>query len=294
MSADDLNKWADQATVIRVSSLSSYGDCQRRAAARLFWRHIANAGYVLRYTPTSIAAVIGTAVHKAASTVLGIKARTGSLPLRTVAIENAREALSDAVDGIELQFDPPAGPTHSMRDATDQVVRMSAIFHDNIAPTINPVLVETRLEAEVETGLILSGQADNICQEPGSIRDLKTGARQPSSWAAQIGGYSLLSRSHGYKIERGVIDFVARISPRKPQPLPVTTEAVLSHAETAASHILRRMAFDLATFRDGDPARRLKPGDSWAFMANPSSRLCSAKYCPAHSTEFCHEWKQHE
>jgi hypothetical protein len=281
-------------TTIRVSSLAGYPDCPRRGAARLFWREITDAGFTLRYLPRGIGALIGTAVHRGVSVVLGTKASTGTLPLRTVAIENSREALRDGLDGVEVQYDGPNGATHSLRDAVDQTVRMTGVYHDNVAPTINPVLVETRLEAEVEVGIILSGQADNICQEPGSIRDLKTGVRSPSSWSAQIGGYSLLSRSHGHKIERGVIDYVKRVNPTKPQPPPVTNEAVLAHAESAASAILRQIAMDIDTFRNGDDRRRIRPGDPWSFVANPSSMLCGAKWCSAHSTEFCREWTQRE
>jgi hypothetical protein len=276
-------------TVIRVSSLAGYSDCPRRAAARLFWREIKNAGFALRYLPRSIGGLVGTAVHRGVAHVLGAKAKTGQLPLRTVAIENSREALAEGVDGVEVQFDGPTGATHHMRDAVDQVVRMTGIYHDNIAPKVDPVIVEERLEAEVEVGLVLSGQPDLVCREPGAIRDLKTGQRMPASFAPQLGGYSLLSRSHGHKIERAAIDYVKRVNPSKPQPLPVTNEAVIAHAEAAASSILRQMAFDLDTFRHGDEARRIRPGDPWSWAANPSSMLCSAKWCSAWGTEFCHE-----
>jgi hypothetical protein len=276
-------------TVIRVSALAGYPDCPRRGAARLFWREITDAGFRLRYLPRGIGALIGTAVHRGVSVVLGTKASTGTLPLRTVAIENSREALRDGVDGVEVQYDGPNGATHNMRDAVDQVIRMTGVYHDNVAPTVNPIIVEERLEAEVEQGLVLSGQPDLVCREPGAIRDLKTGARMPSSHAPQLGGYSLLARSHGHKIERAAIDFVKRVNPDKPQPLPVTNEAVIARAETAASNILRQMALDLDTFRHGDAARRISPGDPWSFMANPDSMLCSPKYCRAFGTEFCHE-----
>ena len=76
----------------------------------------------------------------------------------------------------------------------------------------------------------------------------------PASFAPQLGGYSLLVRSHGHKIERASIDYVKRVSPQKPQPAPVTNEAVIAHAETAASAILRQIAMDIDTFRHGDAA----------------------------------------
>jgi hypothetical protein len=45
----------------------------------------------------------------------------------------------------------------------------------------------------------------------------------------------------------------------------------------------------LTLFRQGDPGRYLLPGDPWAFPANPGSKLCSAKWCPAWGTTFCRE-----
>jgi hypothetical protein len=279
-------------TVIRVSSLAGYTDCPRRGAARLFWREIKTAGFDLRYVPRAIGALVGTAVHHGIAYVLGEKAKTGKLPFRTVAIEASREALADGVDGVEVQYDAPAGATHTMADAVTQTIRMTGVYMDNVAPSLNPVLIEERLEAEVEQGLVLTGHPDLVAREPGSVRDLKTGTRMPASFAPQLGGYSLLARSHGHKIERASIDFVKRVNPTKPQPPPVANEAVIAHAEAAASSILRQMAFDLDTFRHGDEARRIRPGDPWSFSANPSSMLCSAKWCSAWGTEFCHEGKK--
>ena len=142
-------------TVIRCSLLAGYTDCPRRAAARLFRREIKAAGFVLRYLPRGIGALVGSAVHRGVAHVLGAKAQTGTLPLRTVAIENSREALAEGVEGVEVQYDAPTGPTHNMRDAIEQVVRMTGVYHDNVAPAVNPVIVEERLEAEVEQGLVL-------------------------------------------------------------------------------------------------------------------------------------------
>jgi hypothetical protein len=54
------------ATVIRCSALTAYPDCNRRGAARLFWREISSMGFRLRSTPRGIGAAIGSAVHRAA------------------------------------------------------------------------------------------------------------------------------------------------------------------------------------------------------------------------------------
>jgi hypothetical protein len=166
---------------------------------------------------------------------------------------------------------------------------MVCAYHQVIAPDIEPIAVEQRLEAEVEPGIVLSGQPDVVAREPHRVRDLKSGARRPSSAAPQVGGYALLARSHGLDIDSAAIDFIQRVRIDKPQPSPVSHPVPVAPAETAASNILRHIAGDLATFREGDPQRRILPGDPWAFMANPSSMLCSPKYCPAFGTDFCHE-----
>ncbi len=279
-------------TLIRTSALSTYPDCPRRGASRLFWQEIKAAGFQLRYMPRGIGAMIGTAVHRGVASVLSVKARTGRLPSRGDALEAGREMLDYQIEEGDIQFDGPNGATHNIGEAVDQVARMTGVYHDTVAPTVDPIQVEERLEAEVEPGLVLSGQPDLVCREPGAIRDLKTGQRMPVSFAPQLGGYSLLARTHNLDIQRASIDYIPRVRKNRPQPPAVSTETIIAHAESAAANIIKHIQADLNTFREGDPARRIKPGDPWAFLANPASMLCSPKYCAAWGTEFCHEGKQ--
>jgi hypothetical protein len=168
---------------------------------------------------------------------------------------------------------------------------MTRAYFRSVAPRVDPIVVEERLEAEVSPGLVLSGQPDIVAREPRAVRDLKTGARL-GSHAPQIGGYALLARSHALDIDEAAIDWVQRAPVAKPQPDPVSVELRVADAETAAANIIRHIAGDLRTFRYGDAERHILPGDPWAFLANPASMLCSPKYCPAHGTEFCREGKE--
>jgi hypothetical protein len=131
-----------------------------------------------------------------------------------------------------------------------------------------------------------------VCREPGALRDVKTGMAMPASYDAQLGAYSMLARTHGLDIKRGSIDFIQRVRRHAHQPAPVTKTTNLAHAETAAANIIKRIASALETFRLGDRRRNIAAGDPWAFLANPSSNLCSPKYCPAWGTGFCHEGRQ--
>jgi hypothetical protein len=280
-------------TVIRCSSLSGYPDCPRRGAARLFRHEIEDAGFTLRQTPRGIAAAIGTAVHTGAEIPLLEKATTGRLPPESVALDAATWTLgSQFRDGEEITFDGTRGVTHNRVQAERQVIGMTRAYFRTVAPALNPIHVEERLEAEIAPGVILSGQPDQICREPHKIRDLKTGRKPSGTHAPQVGGYSLLARSNGLDIESAAVDFIQRVPIHKPQPDPVTEQVTVAQAETAASAIIKHMIGDLDTFRHGDPERRILPGDPWAFPANPASMLCSPKFCPAHGTEFCHEGRK--
>jgi hypothetical protein len=70
---------------------------------------------------------------------------------------------------------------------------------------------------------------------------------------------------------------------------PVSYPHDIGAAEVAAVSVLRHIAADIKVFREGDAERGILPGDPWAFQANPSSILCSAKFCPSHGSNFCVE-----
>jgi PD-(D/E)XK nuclease superfamily len=276
-------------TVVRVSTLSRWHECERKGATGLFWHEIEAAGFRLNRLGRGIAPVQGSTVHKAAAFGQAEKAQTGALPPLSYVLDVARDELVEQQKFGSVRMDGPRGVTHNWNDATAQVAAMSTAYHQVIAPLTQPVIVETRFEAEIEQGLILSGQPDLICHEPAMVRDLKTGTRPPASWVPQLGGYSLVARSHHLEIDTAAIDFVRKVARGRPQPIPETHTAEIAQAETAAAMIVRSIATAIDTFRRGDDRRGIKPGDPWAFSANPACVLCSPKYCSAYNTSFCRE-----
>jgi hypothetical protein len=269
---------------VRASALSGYPDCPRRAAARMFRREIEAAGYSLKSEIGSIGSAVGSAVHSGVSHMLSEKARSGTLaPVREVT-DLAVDALHARIyEGVLYDRETPNGGF-----AETQAIGMLRSYAEFVAPTVNPILVETRLEADTGFGILLSGQSDQVAREPDAIRDLKTGKRR-SNHRAQIGAYSLLARSHGYQISRAFIDFLQRVPVSKTQPEPESIPQGITGCETAAANILRHIADDLMTWRHGDPERRIERYDPWSFPANPASRLCSARWCQAFGTRFCRE-----
>lgn len=275
-------------TVIRASSLSGYADCPRRAAARMFAAEIAAAGYTLRETPRGIGAAVGTSVHRGAAMILEAKAKTGEMPPAGDVNDAAIETLKAEIAPGILYDDQKRGPTRTAGDAEQHVLRMTAVYRTQVAPAIQPIIVEEKLEAQVTPSLALSGHADVIAREPARVIDLKTGAKM-GNHAAQLGAYSLLARSNGLDVKEAAVDFIRRGALSKPQDSAVRQARIVADAETAATNVLRHIEGDLKVFREGDFARGVQPGDPWAFMSNPSSILCSQKWCPAHSTNFCRD-----
>jgi hypothetical protein len=277
-------------TVIRASGTTNYAICARRWAASAIGREIeALLGIRFPRSRTGVGALKGTTCHHAVAHGYTEKAQTGTLTPISVLLDVARDHLAESFRQGEVEFDGPSGVTHNQNQAMRQVASMVAVYENKIAQFVDPVIVEERLEAEIEPGLVLSGQTDLVCREPHAIRDLKTGQRQPASFAPQLGSYSLLCRSNGIDIQHVNIDFVRSVSVHKPQPDPVVVSAEINQAETAAASILKHIAADLKTFREGDQGRGIKPGDPWAFVANPSCTLCSPKYCRAFGTPWCRE-----
>ena len=266
---------------IRASSLPGYPDCPRRWAARQLRTEIETAGYRLRTTGTSIAAAIGTGVHGGAAYLLKEK-MLGRKPFdaEDEAVDVFREAIHDG----EILMDEKTAPTKN--DAEKQVTRMLAAFERGVLPAVNPIMVEERLQA-IRGNITLSGQGDNLCEEPNALRDLKTGARA-GMHRPQLGAYSLLYRSHGRQVHRAIVDFIPRVSLRQAQPEVISTEYDASRCETAALRVLDHIERDMKLFREGD-GKAFLPGDPWAFAANPSSMLCSERWCPAFGSDFCKE-----
>lgn len=268
---------------IRASSLPGYSDCARRAATRLFRRDIESAGYVLAETPRGIGATIGTSVHAAAALTLTEKAKTGSpAPLTTVTDCAVQAYRTESADG--LLFDTM---TTSAAEAERQVVGMAREYQNAILPQITPVAVEEQLEAETPFGLVLTGRSDILAREDGGrLRDLKTSKRR-GSHRAQIGSYTLLAKANGFEVATACEDWIQRGSAKKPQAPARTFEHDVLSAESTTMNVLRHIAHDIAVFREGD--EHTLPGDPAAFLANPSSILCSAKFCPAWGSDWCRE-----
>lgn len=257
---------------IRASSLSSYPDCLRRTAARIFANDVRTWDFELRELPVGVGAATGTGTHSAAAYMLRYKMEHGTLGNATEADQRALESFEEEIaTGVTWDV---VTPTYNI--AQQQLVRQVKAYRKYVAPEIQPVAVEEYMEAQFCPGIIVTGHCD--VREVRGIRDTKTGIKCRAN-GPQYGTYSMLSRACGNPVDYLIEDYVPRARMSKPQPKPEAHKYDVVEAERAAHVLIKRMADDLAEFRE--------TGDPWAFLANPMSMMCTPNYCEAWGTEFC-------
>lgn len=262
---------------IRASSLPEFADCARRYAARHLPETVKAAGHRLRETAPGIAAAIGSAVHEGAR-VIGQAQIATRKPYNIDYLDAAIESLrAGTVNGIVYDDVSPRD-----NDAQKQVLRLMRVYIEDIAEKIRPPEeVEAPYAATFPSGTKLTGHADR--RERLAVRDLKTG-RMVGGYMPQFGGYVLLARAHGHKIEFAYEDHIQRTSLKKPQARAKIVRFDASDVVGPARAAIRGIERGVAEFR--------KTGSRYEFIANPSSMLCSARWCPAHGTTFCNEWRE--
>lgn len=273
---------------IRPSSLTTWVDCGRRWAASHLHDEIQQAGYTLRFQPvTHVGAAVGSGVHAAAAYTMEEKRVSGGLGADSEAEDRAvAEFEARSEYGVGWDDTTPSVPT-----AKRQLARMTRSYRRHLAPVIEPVVIETRLEADIGDGWGMSGQLDVLAGDPDNVlRDLKTGSRQRSN-GIQYGAYVMLFRAHGYGVHLIVEDYIARVRIDREQPPPTETHIPLRSAVEDAWE-----AFDGIKRSTAEFERRLADQNGRAphaaFPSNPASALCGERWCRAWGTDFCHSHKR--
>ena len=239
----------------------------------MFPVEIRSAGYTLREVPSSVGASVGTGTHSAISSCMTVKMNTGELGNQTEDEQRGLESLSKQI-GNGVQWD---ATTPNLNTGQKQVVRQYRTYRLHVAPAIQPREIEKRLIVPTRRGNLLSGQPDLV---DNGIRDVKTGVVHRVS-LAQLGAYSMLTRASGGNVDKLTEDFVQRVPIDKPQPEPVEFDYDVSLAEQVAANLIADIEEKYERFAE--------TSDNLTFRANPSSMLCSDRWCPCFGTTFCRE-----
>ena len=262
------------ATIIRCSSLSHYTDCPRRSAAKMFFNELSEEyGFDLMPTKTSAGAAVGTAMHKSleAAIVLRSKGQPYAEEIKKVAEASIIESAREGIIWDDTTFDKSAGVLQAVRQA-------HAIL--DVFPELDEIAIEGEFTADLGDDFVLSGHIDIRGREgqKHTIQDFKSGTVKRVN-IPQYGGYSLLVRTAGQKVDLLREIYVKRVGKTKAQPAPIVQDYDPAMAENFAYAIIKKIKSDLQAFR--------KTGSPWVWLPNPNSMMCSPHYCPAYGTKFC-------
>ena len=276
---NDLPELQPGETLVRASSLTQYPNCGLKWGTEQLTGEFSALGYEIRQEPRGIGAMVGTGTHSAIAHALIAKMESGELG-------DAREAVDFGIADLESQTSEGSvlwdDTTPSLSDGQIQVAKQTQTYLTNVGPNITPIAVEERLNARYHGGLVISGQQDTIIIDPVTLADVKTG-RNHEVHLPQLGCYSLLLRSHGAPVEKIEEHYIPRVPIKIDQPVPIITEYNVEVAERAAKSVLDHLVHDIAVFRETNSPD--------AFIANPHSKLCTEKWCPAHGTNLCRHHK---
>ena len=278
---------AGNVTILRCSYLSGWQDCPKRNVAKVLrdWIHN-NTEYILRIPMNNVSGLVGTASHEANIHILEIKMTMGV---------NTKQDLNDGIEKGIIDFHKKVNEivnvdydktTPSDNVAEKQIIKITTAYFNGIAPEVMPIGLEKRLECNLDKAVsienlsynfTLSGQPDIVTKY--AIRDIKTGKNAQTSHA-QLGAYSLITKSHGENSPVNcIIDHVPRVGAKTVQPAPESYSYKAELCENEAKAAISRATWDLATILHyKDPAK---------IACNTSSMLCSEKYCTCYKTDFC-------
>lgn len=270
MNAPDRIITAQPLVFIRASSLAELFDCPARWSAK----HIDG----LR-SPRSSAAQLGTAVH-AGTALFDASRLPGGSP---VTADDAAGAVVDSIHKPEEEVDwEDSNPNDVERIA----LALHTKYCADIAPTQTYRGVEVKCEKlELpELGIALTGTTDRVRETPAGlgIADLKTGGK-----AVGVDGKAV---TQGHATQLGVYELLAEHA----MGLQITAPAQIVGMNTGKTAAAQRVGTgEVVDARAALVGTEEAPGllehasrliKSGAFYGNGRSYLCSARYCPAHST----------
>jgi CRISPR/Cas system-associated exonuclease Cas4 (RecB family) len=176
--------------------------------------------------------------------------------------------LSDIQDVVSTEFEVQKAETewedNDPGKVKDETISLSTLYHKEVAPTIQPLMIEEKVEVDFD-GIKLLGFIDVVDSE-GYIRDTKTASKAPSPGEAdkslQLTAYSAAYRALNGFEETGVkLDYLIQ----NKTPKTVTLEAKRNQKD-----------IDRFTSIMSSVARAI---ENQIYYPNPTGFMCSDKMC---------------
>jgi len=278
--------------VIRCSSLPTWPDCERRFAVTKFRYEVEAAGFKVTNRPPSIGAPVGSGAHAAVARSWEGLLLTGDAwaPLdeaEAVGIATLHERLEE--DGVTWDDTTP-----NLSDGELAIRKIVRSYRQHARPDRQPELVEKEMRVIINDDWELVGHCDFAGRDGGAfydrgtrvLDDLKTGVQIPSP-GEQLGAYDLGLEATAEAPQKVSMTYCRRTRRTAEQPPPLVVPFDRGVIRRQARRAINEVVSSMDSF--------LESGDPFAFRANPQSKLCGAKYCPAFHTKFCLEsWAKPE
>lgn len=195
--------------VLSGSSVNTYGLCPKR----WYYEYV-----VVDVRPNSLSMARGLAAHEALEFYLQAKVDGDTLPV-----------LKDLLDRYIVSFEreakeSPEGPRETRKDVFDRGKLAVEAWYTDVAPTVEPVLVEIGGQFTVN-GVYYSWTAD-LFDKDGIVRDWKFVKSKPSDtpffdYTNAMAGYIEGITSEGYQVGGAQLDYmVCTLNPyHLPKPI---------------------------------------------------------------------------
>jgi hypothetical protein len=270
---------------IRASATNTWPDCERRLIATTFPDLVRAWGCELARKPTHVGAHVGTAAHAGVAVLWrGVQA-IGDWPSLGDADDAAVTSIRETIEDQGIVFDGTTTDANEAEIAARKIIRA---YRGTEPPRVIPFHIEGALQARIGGDWILTGHVDlaergSVFVAGSGLDDLKTGVQMPAP-GPQLGSYDHLLEANGQPIDRVTMTFVRRCRRTADQPPPLRVPFDRGVIRRQARSILKEVVAKVDAFTAEQGGN-----DPFTFKANPSSRLCGAKYCPAFGTAWCPE-----
>lgn len=251
----------------------------RLSHTRITLRERCGEAYRRRYLlseklPPGMAAVCGTAVHRAAQENWRVKLRTGRdaglAALKDAAAEEFRERVER--EGVILTPEEERrGRERSIGLAIDRACALVNVFRERVAPKYRPRATEQKFELDLGANLSAVGYID-LVDDAGRVVDFKTSAR-PFSQTEVDGSTQLTIYAAGYHSLYGAPPTGLRIVVLQnwAKPLVRTLDTTRDARDFAI------LAARVNSFLAADQANVFPPAAAGAWW-------CSRRWCGYHKT----------
>ena len=170
------------------------------------WRRRYIEGEII---PPGIAARIGSGVHRAAELNWREKLASGrDLPLDAVQDAAADAYYAELQNGVFIPPDERSEATIAMAEGKDTAVRLATVMRNELAPHIQPQLIEHRVVLDIGLELPVVTILDLYTRE-GSLHDLKTASK---SWTEDKAHASLQPTLYRESVRAVTGTYPARIA----------------------------------------------------------------------------------